>query len=237
MVRGRGCTGDATSPPNRAPMVSCMLPKMREVSPCHDGTRFLCIRDFSLWSLPPISQVVGSKHLSWSFGCLEAAQNTQHLCNSTKLTAWSLMQLSFWYGLCWIIMLGPWYFSINVIVDNPFFIVSDNSFQNGSIALRLKCVSQILICCVRWISFYSCGTQISSLLTSARRSIWFSIVVWYIYCFAISRTVIWRLIRLWLSLCHHQLQKVEQNVGHRSVRNLQNEIFKTNFDTCVLLNN
>ena len=71
---------DATSLPNRAPIVSYVLLKMCEAAHCRGGTRFLWdlpILAFYLWLLPPISQVVDSKHLSWSFGCLEAAQNTQ----------------------------------------------------------------------------------------------------------------------------------------------------------------
>ena len=82
MAQGRGCMGDATLLPNLAPIVSYVLLKMCKASHCRGGTQFLHdlpILALSLWLLPPISQVVGSKHLSWSFGCLEAAQNTQHL--------------------------------------------------------------------------------------------------------------------------------------------------------------
>ena len=152
-----------------------------------------------------------------------------------------LIQLSFWYGLCWFMIrwIGPWSFFINVIIDDPFFIASYNSFQKGSIALRLKWVLQILIRCVGWISFNSCGTQISSFLTSLLvKKFDFQLLC------VIHLTVLQFLAQLYddsilllLSLCHHQLQKVDQNVGHPSVRNLQNEIFFTNSDTCVLLNN
>ena len=136
-------------------------------------------------------------------------------------------------------------FRFYVIVDNPdpFFIASSTSFQKkiDCITFEMRITNiYSLFRCVRWISFNSCGTQISSFLTSSRRLMWFSIVVCDTFnCFAISRTVIWRFdsIQLRLSLCHHQLQKVDQNVGHLSVRNLRKEIFKTNSDTCVLLNN
>ena len=93
MMQGRGWMGmwqDATSLPNQAPIVSYVLLRIcDEALHCRDGTQFLCnlsILAFSLWLLPPIPQVFGSKHLSWSFGCSEATQNTQHLCNPTKLT-------------------------------------------------------------------------------------------------------------------------------------------------------
>ena len=94
MVQGRGCMRDATSLFIQAPIVSYVLLKMCETSHRRGVTRFLCdlpIQAFSLWLLLPNSKVVGSKHLSWSFDCLEAAQNTQHLCNRTKLTVWTFL--------------------------------------------------------------------------------------------------------------------------------------------------
>lgn len=48
---------------------------------------------FSFSLLPPIWQVVGSKHLSWSFGYLESTENTYTLVNPTKLRALCLMQI------------------------------------------------------------------------------------------------------------------------------------------------
>ena len=53
-------------------------------------------------------------------------------------TMFFFVQLSFWYGSCWFIVLGPRSLSINVIVDDPdsFFIAGDNSFQK-----RIGCVT------------------------------------------------------------------------------------------------
>ena len=146
MVQGRGCMGDATSLLNQAPIVSYVLLKIYGTSHCRGGTRFLCnlqILNFSLRLLPPISQVVGTKHLSWSFGCLKAAQNAKHLCNPTKVQY-------VWYDF------------------------------------QLLCVIHL--------------TVLQSLAKLYDDSI-----------------------QLWLSLCY-QLQKVDQNVSHFSVRNLQSEI-------------
>ena len=92
----------------------------------------------------------------------------------------------------------------------------------------------------KYIFFNSCGTQISSFLTSPRLVNWNNFQLLRV----IHLTVLQSLaqlhddsIQLLLSLCYHQLQKVGQKVGHLSMRNLQNEIFKTNSDACILLNN
>lgn len=82
MVQGRGCAVDVTSLPNKASKVSHVLLKMCEASLCRGGIRFLCdlpVLAFYFLLLPQILQIVESKHLSRSFGCLEAAQNVQHL--------------------------------------------------------------------------------------------------------------------------------------------------------------
>ena len=70
-----------------------------------------------------------------------------------------LMQFSFRCCLWWFITLGPWSFSNDVILNNPFFITSENSFQKGSNSLRLRCKSQAMMLFVKWISFNSCGTN------------------------------------------------------------------------------
>ena len=82
-----------------------------------------------------------------------------------------LMQFSFRCCLWWFITLGPWSFSNDVILNNPFFITSF----------------------IEWISFNSYGIQISSFSTSKRRCIWRSIVDFGIFNISsISRTVTWR---------------------------------------------
>ena len=48
-----------------------------------------------------------------------------------------LMQFSFRCYLWWFITLGPWSFSNDVIVYNPFFITSDDSFKKKN---RIHCV-------------------------------------------------------------------------------------------------
>lgn len=91
-----------------------------------------CCCIFSLDFLRPIPQVI---HNIWAWLC--SSQNHlkihKNLCYFIKSTARSfLMQLRFWYGLCWFIL----------IVLIPF--------REGSLALRLKSVWQILINSVIW---------------------------------------------------------------------------------------
>ena len=66
-------------------------------------------------------------------------------------------------------------------------------FKKGSNSLRLRCKSQALMRFVKWISFNTCGIQISDFLTSTGRYIWRTIVDFGISNISlISRTVTWR---------------------------------------------
>ena len=141
-----------------------------------------------------------------------------------------------WYGLCCFIMLEPWSFYLLYCYCRRFifhhqwwfvskkhrlhyvwnayhkywFVVLVNFFQfvrNPNIELLNKSKTSCNI--------FNCNNNLTVLQSLAQ-----------LYDDSIQ---------LRLSLCHHQLQKVDQNVGHLSVRNLQNEIIKTN--SCVLLNN
>ena len=65
-------------------------------------------------------------------------------------------------------------------------------FKKESNLLRLRCKSQALMLFVKWISFNSCGIQISSFLTSPRRCMWRWIVDLRIFnIYSISRKVTW----------------------------------------------
>ena len=113
-----------------------------------------------------------------------------------------LMQFSFRCYLRWFITLGPWSFSNDVIVNNPFLITSDNSFQKGSNSLRLRCNSQALMLFVKWISFNSCGIPISRFLTNPRRCIWLSIVDFGTFNISSnSCTVTWRSDSIMVLIC------------------------------------
>ena len=71
-----------------------------------------------------------------------------------------LMRFSFRSCLWWFIKLGPWSFSNDVILNNPFFITNDNLFKKGSNSFHLRCKSQAFMRFVKWISFNSCKIQI-----------------------------------------------------------------------------
>ena len=101
--------------------------------------------------------------------------------------------------------------------------------KKGSNSLRLRCKLQALMRFVKWISFNSSGIQILNFVTSQRRCIWGSIVDFGIFNISsISRTVTWQ---LWLLFGYHQIHLADLNVAHFWMRNLQNEIYQTNFDT------
>ena len=59
-----------------------------------------------------------------------------------------LVQFTFRRCLWWFITLGLWSFSKNVIVNNPFFITSDNSFKKKIefIAFKMKITSVDAFC-------------------------------------------------------------------------------------------
>lgn len=103
--------------------------------------------------------------MTWLFGFLEASPNIQHLCNLIKLTVWAFfdaIQLSF------LLVHHAWtmIFSINVIVEDPFFIASDNSFQKRiyyiMFEIRITNIHSFRVMC---FFFNSYGTSISSFLS------------------------------------------------------------------------
>ena len=95
-----------------------------------------------------------------------------------------MMPFSFRCCLWWFITLGPRSFSNHVMINNPFFITSDNSVQK-----RIEFIAQLHD----------------------------------------------DLIRLWLWFGRHQLYLADLNVSHLWVKNPQNGIYQTNFDTFCLL--
>ena len=134
------------------------------------------------------------------------------------------MQFIFQCCLWWFIALRPWSISNDVILNNPFFITSDICFKKGSISLRLRWKSQALMRFVKWISFNSCGIQISSFSTSPRRCIWRSIVEFGIFKFLQSLAQLHdNSIPLWLWIGHQKLHFAELIVAHLWVKNSHTE--------------
>ena len=66
-------------------------------------------------------------------------------------------------------------------------------FKNGSNSLHLWCISQALIRFVKWTSFNSCGTQISSFFISPRLFIclWTVDVVIFIFSSILCTVTLW----------------------------------------------
>ena len=103
-------------------------------------------------------------------------------------------------------------------------------FKKGSNTLRLICKSQALMRFVKWISFNSCGIQISSFLTS-RTYIRVIYVVYdgrlFILVFLTFLQSLTQLhddpIQLWLWY-GHQLHLVDLNVAHLWVKSPQSGI-------------
>ena len=123
-----------------------------------------------------------------------------------------------------------WSFSNDVILNNRFFITSDNLFdKKGSNSLRLRWKSQALMRFVKWISFNSCGIQISSFLTSPRRCLWRSIDDFDIFNISsISRTVTWRfdsiMALIWSSSTLFGLPELYSSLNEKfPERNLSNQ--------------
>ena len=65
------------------------------------------------------------------------------------------MQFSFRCCLWWFITLGPWSFSNDIILKNPFFITSDNSFQKRIefIAFKMQITSVHAFCSMNFFQF------------------------------------------------------------------------------------
>ena len=105
------------------------------------------------------------------------------------------MQFSFRCCLWWFIMLEPRSFSNDVIVNNPFFITSDNSFQRRTefIAFMMQITSVDAFC---WMNFFQFMWNPNIKFFNESKMlymIWWSIVDFGIFNIpSISRTITWR---------------------------------------------
>ena len=98
-----------------------------------------------------------------------------------------------------------------------------NRFKKGSNSLRLRCQSQALMRFIKWISFDSCGIQISSFLTSQDVVYDGRLLILVYLTFLQSLIQLHEYpIRLWVSFGHHQLHLADLNVAHLWVKNSQN---------------
>ena len=111
--------------------------------------------------------------------------------------------LAVWRSGCflwWFIMLGPWSFSNDAIVNNPFFITSDNSFQKR----------------IEFIAFKMQITSVDAFLHSHHIRYWFYVkndfqnfhqilTFWY----PLSQKK--RFLRKWLSVCLSVVGRVRHN--------------------------
>ena len=118
MVQDQGCMVDVTSLPNQALIIFDEWLKMCVVWPFFFDR---CIQFVQLTTVDiRINRFVPWKQIK-KYHTFPIPPNRQHNL--------LLMQFSFWCCLWWLITLGPWSFSNDVIVSNPFFITSDNSFS------------------------------------------------------------------------------------------------------------
>ena len=147
-----------------------------------------------------------------------------------------LVQFSFRCSLWWFIRLGSWLFSNDVVVNNSFFITTDNSVSKR-------------------IELIACNIQITSINAFFKmhffQFMWTPNIKYYKELKTLHMTIncwFWNVqhlfnflqlnddpIRLWLWFSHHQLHLAGLNVTHLWVKYPQNGIYQTNFDTVRLL--
>ena len=129
MVQGQDFMVDVAKHPNQAPIIFAEWPKMCVALHCHNGIQHLfdlSIRAAFLQLHYLISLVVQCRQQNWSFGWVVRVQNRQFLYNPTKL----ITKPSFdeYQLLSWFTWPAPRSFPLDIVVNNPFFIASYQSF-------------------------------------------------------------------------------------------------------------